>query len=128
MTHSLTHTHTHTHTHQNKKQERARNLTAVHAGLVMFSGQFFDALATPAAGFLSDVTPGFPKQGCDGRMLWYIIGTVLAMVSFMGVFAFSPFASSMDSGWCVVYFAVCASLFNVGWAAVQVCVCMYVYV
>jgi len=87
----------------------------------MFSGQLFDALATPIAGLLSDTTKGFPAQGIGGRMFWYIVGTCLAIVSFMGVFAFSPFAHRSDSVLCIVYFASCASAFNVAWAAVQVC-------
>lgn len=37
--------------------EKIRHLTALHAGVVMFSGQVCDALATPVAGLLGDATP-----------------------------------------------------------------------
>lgn len=53
-------------------------------------------------------------------MLWYLVGTALAVASFLGVFAFSPFQHAKDSLACVVYFAFFASTFNMGWAAVQV--------
>lgn len=75
---------------------------------------------------------GWPDKGLGGRMLWYIVGTILAFVSFLGVFAFAPFSSGGqrhggsggkggDSRSAVLYFSVMASTFNVGWAAVQVC-------
>ena len=99
--------------------ENVRHLSSLHAGVVMFSGQIFDALATPIAGLLADATPGWPLAGFGGRMLWYVVGTALAVASFLGVFAFSPFARD-DSRAAVLYFSAMASTFNVGWAAVQV--------
>ena len=35
---------------------QVRKLNSMNAGIVMFSGQFFDALATPLVGILSDMT------------------------------------------------------------------------
>lgn len=48
--------------------EKVRRLTAMHAGVVMFSGQILDAMATPIAGLLADATPGWPDRGLGGRV------------------------------------------------------------
>jgi len=59
---------------------------------------------------------GIPSLNLSGRKLWYVWGSFIVLVCFMGVFAFSPFGSSVMA---VVYFTICASLFNVGWAMVS---------
>jgi hypothetical protein len=52
--------------------------------------------------------------------VWYLIGTVLGGLAFLGTFASDPLPHGGelgDGGWMrVAYFATCASLFNVGWA------------
>lgn len=56
---------------------------------------------------------GIPSLGVSGRKLWYIWGTAIVLVCFMGVFAFDPFGYEAYPITTVTYFAICASLFNV---------------
>ena len=102
-------------------------LSEITAGLVMLSGQFADALATPTVGLLSDGTPPYCQVralGLGRRKIWHALGTVIVVLCFgLMVFSgYSPFditseAGLQANGW---YLALGAALFNVGWAAVQV--------
>lgn len=89
------------------------------AGLVMLSGQFADALATPIVGILSDKTTSkFGK-----RTPWYLGGTVMVILSFSMIFQKCPFTSSdkyTNEMIELIYYITLPSLFNIGWASVQV--------
>ena len=109
--------------------ENVQGLSGLQSGIVIFSGQLFDALATPIVGILSDRSRGLPALGLGRRKLWNAIGTVIVVVCFFFVFGVclpcvlqpgggaDPPASATAK---TASFAVFASLFNVGWAAVQV--------
>ena len=103
----------------------ARGLSPLEAGAVLFSGQLFDALATPAVGLLSDRSRGWPALGLGRRKLWNLGGALLVAVCFLGVFGtcvacWGAGGASVPSGAKTAAFAFFASAFNVGWAAVQV--------
>lgn len=114
-----------------------QKLSPSQAGIVLFSGQLADALATPTVGILSDCTPARGLSCCGPlnrfftlgrRKLWNFIGVLVVMVAFFFVFgecilcAIGKGEDGPDGGaWNrTIAFAVFASLFNVGWAAVQV--------
>ena len=103
--------------------ENVQGLSGLQSGVVLFSGQLFDALATPAVGMLSDRSAGFPALGLGRRKLWNAIGVAIVIVCFFFVFGVClpcVLDGSTSSLAKTASFAVFASLFNVGWAAVQV--------
>ena len=96
------------------------------AGVVMLSGQIFDAIATPVVGLLSDSSSSFSCCGfrfCK-RTKFHFFGTVLVTVCFTGVWIYSPFDGCPECEvgdiYQTIYYATAAALFNVGWASVQV--------
>ncbi len=99
--------------------ESTIHLSPVPAGLVLLSGQIADAASTPLMGYLSDHLHGrsYPVPLTNARLcsrsIIHLLSTVLAALSFAGVWILHPSSSP-------VYFAILASLFNVGWAGVQV--------
>ena len=103
--------------------EGSQRLSPLEAGIVLFCGQIFDAIATPVVGLLSDRSKGWPTLGLGRRKLWNAGGAILVSICFLGVFSFcvacaiSPSVSSAEK---TASFAFFASMFNVGWAAVQV--------
>ena len=103
-----------------------QELSGVQAGIVLFSGQLFDAAATPVVGLLSDRSRGLPALGLGRRKLWNAIGVAIVVVCFFFVFGFclpcnvAPPGTVVSAVLKTASFAVFASLFNVGWAAVQV--------
>lgn len=109
--------------------QNAQKLSKLDAGVVLFSGQLFDAIATPTVGLLSDRSKGWPALGLGRRKLWNLIGVIIVVICFSFVFG-TCLPCDLNTGldhsggeWAAVKtasFAVFASLFNVGWAAVQV--------
>lgn len=109
--------------------EYAQKLSPPEAGIVLFCGQLFDALATPTVGLLSDRSRGWPALGLGRRKLWNFFGVIVVVVCFFFIFGtclpcdagLGP--GNTDGHWAAVKtanFAFFASAFNVGWAAVQV--------
>jgi len=104
--------------------QQARGLNGLESGIVLFSGQLFDALATPLVGIASDKSGGLRSLGLGRRKTWNFFGVVLVVAAFLFVFGFClpcrivghDVSSAVKTG----TFALFASLFNVGWAAVQV--------
>jgi Na+/melibiose symporter-like transporter len=89
----------------------------------MFSGQLFDALATPVVGVLCDRSLGLPSLGWCRRKLWVVGGGVVVLGSFCFVFAFCVpcwFLEEPSQTVLLVFYAFFASVFNIGWAASQV--------
>lgn len=102
--------------------EKAQNLSSIEAGAVLFAGQIADGLATPVAGYLSDVSKGIPKLGLGRRKLWNLIGVIIVVFCFFFVFG-ACFACLLGLNSMIqktIFFSVFAALFNVGWAAIQV--------
>lgn len=102
--------------------EKAQNLSSTQAGAVLFAGQIADGLATPVAGYLSDVSKGIPKLGLGRRKLWNLIGVIIVAFCFFFVFG-ACFACLLGLDGMMqktIFFSVFAALFNVGWAAIQV--------
>jgi Na+/melibiose symporter-like transporter len=107
--------------------EKAQGLSPLQAGVVLFCGQIFDGLATPAVGIFSDRSRGLPALGLGRRKLWNLGGAIIVALCFLGVFGScvvcvlsAPGAPPPTSAARAASAAVFASLFNVGWAAVQV--------
>lgn len=105
--------------------EEAENLSGTQAGIVLFSGQLFDALATPIVGIMSDKSKGLPSLGLGRRKLWNAGGAIIVTICFLGVFGFCFVCGLLTgreptSAEKTASYAIFASLFNVGWAAVQV--------
>ena len=105
--------------------ERAEQLSGSQAGIVLFSGQIADALATPLVGIFSDKSKGIPWLGLGRRKLWNAMGVVIVVLCFLGVFGFCFVCNFITgrnptSNEKTASFSVFAALFNVGWAAVQV--------
>jgi Na+/melibiose symporter-like transporter len=57
-------------------------LSPSDAGFVMLSGQIADALTTPLVGLLSDKW----NTRIGKRAPWYIMGTILVIPTFLGIF------------------------------------------
>jgi len=91
------------------------HLDAQYAGYIMLAGQVADAIATPLVGIFSDKT----NTRCGKRTPWYIVGSLLVMVSFILIFV-KVIPDDTSDLWLYVYYGTMASTFNIGWAAVQV--------
>lgn len=49
--------------------------------------------------------------------MWYLLGTAVVFLCFLGVFATDPLGGGqLPAAYRVAYFTACASMFNVGWA------------
>ena len=94
----------------------AEGLSGTDAGLVLFSGQVADAVATPIVGLLSDASRGLPWLGLGRRKAWYLYGTLCVLISFtfvMGLCVVCAFTTSMSAKTAV--FAVAAVRAGAGW-------------
>lgn len=67
-------------------------LDSVIAGFVMLSGQIADGITTPICGFFSDKY----DTRIGKRTPWYIIGTILVIPTFLGIFIAPTFESSSN--------------------------------
>jgi Na+/melibiose symporter-like transporter len=96
----------------------AQRLNSTQAGIVLLSGQFADALATPLTGALSDRSRGVPSLKLGRRKLYILMGYVIVLFCFYGVFGnVALFDDKQTQTYVLAFFA---ALFNIGWAAVQV--------
>jgi Na+/melibiose symporter-like transporter len=84
------------------------------SGLAMLSGQLADGITTPICGLLSDKY----ETRIGRRAPWYIVGTIIVLPSFLGIFLTPSFVSQSTSQ--IVYYITLPAIFNVGWAFVQV--------
>lgn len=95
-------------------------------GLVMLAGQIADGTSTLIVGLISDKC----KTPLGIRTPWYIIGTIITLPCFLGIFI-SPLgvadpkyepgqADPTITTGKIVYYIVMASLFNMGWACVLI--------
>jgi Na+/melibiose symporter-like transporter len=82
------------------------------SGLCLLSGQIADGITTPIVGYMSDRV----DSKCGKRNLWYYMGTILVIPSFLCIFLDVPFFSTdgAQNAWYLLWPAI----FNVGWAAV----------
>ena len=60
-------------------------------GYCMLSGQVADGITTPIVGFLSDKI----KTPCGKRYPWFVIGTIIVIPCFMGIFTYPPFINDL---------------------------------
>eukprot|EP01138_Halocafeteria_seosinensis_P013812 gb/GECG01014104.1/.p1 GENE.gb/GECG01014104.1/~~gb/GECG01014104.1/.p1 ORF type:complete len:651 (+),score=65.40 gb/GECG01014104.1/:1-1953(+) len=111
--------------------QKAVYLEKSQAGIVMFSGQIADAIATPLVGIFSDKSKGCPQYGCGRRLLWNFLGVCLVTICYLMVFGFcipcwvdGGKSITADQSWFLrdktINYAIAAALFNFGWASVQV--------
>jgi Na+/melibiose symporter-like transporter len=74
---------------------------------------------TPLVGALSDKI----KTRIGSRTPWYILGTIIVLPSFMGLFL-HPFHKIQDGETIptniIVYYLALPAIFNIGWASVQI--------
>lgn len=63
-------------------------LPANIVGLAILSGQIADAFTTPVVGIVSDK---FSKAPLGKRNCWYLLGTLLVIPGFFGIFVVPPF-------------------------------------
>lgn len=62
-------------------------LGQINSGFAMLSGQIADGITTPIVGFASDKC----NTRIGSRAPWYIIGTIIALPSFLGIFIYPSF-------------------------------------
>lgn len=89
-------------------------LDSLYAGYAILAGQIADGVTTPLVGFASDKV----KSRFGSRMLWYYIGTIIVLPSFLGIFIYPPFET--NSVIQITYYIILPVLFNIGWAFVQI--------
>lgn len=82
-------------------------LDPVIAGFVMLSGQIADGITTPICGFFSDKI----DTRIGKRTPWYLIGTILVLPTFLGIFVAPDFATKNAQ---VAYYIILPAVFNVG--------------
>ncbi len=87
-------------------------LSSRNAGFAMLSGQIADGITTPIVGFASDKC----KTRIGSRAPWYILGTIIVLPSFLGIFIYPPFTSNSPEQ--IIYYVSLPAIFNVGWAFV----------
>ncbi len=62
-------------------------------GWCVFSGQITDGIMTPIVGVLSDKF----ENRIGKRMIWFIIGTIIVLPCFIGIFGYFDFVNCKDS-------------------------------
>ncbi|KAF6211983.1 hypothetical protein GE061_012500 [Apolygus lucorum] len=92
------------------------------AGVIMVIGQVTDAISTPIIGAMSDrgSASSCDDPKCGNRKNWYILGTILIVVS--KPFMFSPCLICSNTSTDIIkvaYFSFFIIIFQIGWAAVQ---------
>ncbi len=87
-------------------------LSPKNSGLAMLSGQLADGFTTPIVGLASD---NF-KTRIGSRAPWYILGTIIVLPSFLGIFIYPPFETNSSSQ--IAYYIILPAIFNIGWACV----------
>ena len=86
----------------------------------MLIGQITDGFTTPLVGYFSDKT----NTRIGKRKPWYIIGTLIVIVSYIFIFENCLFSYAFpdvnQDKLKLFYYTLFGSFFNVGWAFVQV--------
>lgn len=80
------------------------------SGFTILSGQITDGITTPIIGMLSD---SFNTR-IGKRAPWYIVGTILVIPSFMGIFIYPGLTGNAETA----YYIILPAILNVGWAFV----------
>ncbi|KAK9497934.1 hypothetical protein O3M35_003832 [Rhynocoris fuscipes] len=93
---------------------------AVNAGVVMLVGQIADAAATPVIGILSDRGPTCCGINWRKRKVWYIIGSLLVLVTVPFLYSQCLGCQHSPSYVQLIYYNFFVIFFQFGWAAVQV--------
>eukprot|EP00095_Tigriopus_kingsejongensis_P012345 snap_masked-scaffold198_size266703-processed-gene-0.15 protein:Tk12345 transcript:snap_masked-scaffold198_size266703-processed-gene-0.15-mRNA-1 annotation:"mfs-type transporter c19orf28" len=97
------------------------NFNNFYAGIVLFTGQIADGLATPFVGYFSD-------QGDDlvlcrrygKRKAWHVVGSVCVLASFPFIFLRCIGCERADDYAQLIYYAAFVVIFQFGWAATQI--------
>ena len=71
---------------------RVVQLDETTTGYCMLSGQIADGVMTPIVGFMSDKF----NSPCGKRTPWYLIGTVLVIPCFLGIFSYPEFINDPE--------------------------------
>jgi len=86
----------------------------------MLVGQIMDGFTTPLVGYFSDRT----NTKFGKRKPWYVIGTLIVIVSYMFIFENCLFLYAFPNGdpnfLKVIYYILFGCLFGIGWAFLQV--------
>ena len=90
------------------------HLGQTNSGFAMLSGQIADGVTTPIVGLLSDRF----KTRIGSRAPWYIMGTIIVLPTFLGIFIGPDFIPGSTTQ--ITYYIVLPAIFNVGWACVQI--------
>lgn len=88
-------------------------LSQVVSGFTILSGQITDGLTTPLIGIASDSC----NTRIGKRAPWYIVGSILVIPSFIGIFVYPEFLTKDEM---IPYYIVLPAVLNVGWAFVQI--------
>jgi Na+/melibiose symporter-like transporter len=100
------------------------NLPNGSCGLVMLVGQIADAIATPAAGLISDASHGCALLRLGRRKWIYLLGATIVATSMFFMFGYCvPYILLTNPSQMIVtvYACVCAVVLNIGWAMANVC-------
>ena len=87
-------------------------------GLCLLSGQISGGIATLVVGLASDKC----DSRCGKRWPWFLVGTILSIPSFLGIFSFPVFINKMplDEDLRKTWYITLPALFNIGWSFVQI--------
>jgi glycoside/pentoside/hexuronide:cation symporter, GPH family len=58
------------------------------------------------------------KTRIGSRAPWYIVGTIIVLPTFLGIFIYPPFEHGSETQ--IAYYIILPAVFNVGWAFVQI--------
>ncbi|KNC48186.1 glycoside-Pentoside-Hexuronide :Cation Symporter family [Thecamonas trahens ATCC 50062] len=98
--------------------QKVREMSASHAGILLFVGQGVDAAMTPTVGVLSDKFTSLPY---GQRKSWHLFGTLCVALSFPFILGSDfPFVKHFSTNGQLGYFSVFIAIFQIGWASTQV--------
>ncbi|TRY78511.1 hypothetical protein TCAL_08125 [Tigriopus californicus] len=92
-----------------------------YSGVVLFTGQMADGLATPFVGYFSDQGDDLTLCHKYGkRKSWHLVGTLSVLASFPFIFLRCIGCQTADDEAQLVYYAAFVIIFQFGWAATQI--------
>lgn len=92
-----------------------------YSGVVLFTGQIADGLATPFVGYFSDQGDDLALCHKYGkRKSWHLVGTFCVLASFPFIFLRCIGCQTADDEAQLVYYAAFVIIFQFGWAATQI--------